>query len=419
MSLYGMMRTSVSGMAAQSTRLGTVADNIANSSTTGYKRSETQFSSLIIPATKGGYSPGGVTTTIRQSVSDQGVLQYTTSASDLAIQGDGFFVVQDTSGNIFLTRAGNFVPDAEGYLVNAAGYRLMAYSYAGGEPTVTANGYAGLEAVRITDMTLTANPSSNGYINSNLPEQASIVAAGSLPTTNTATAEYSAKTSVVAYDNVGAEVILDVYYTKTADNTWQVAVFDRAAATPGTSFPYTGGALATQTLTFDPANGQLAAASATSIAVPVPNGMNLTLDLTQTSELATDFILFGADADGNAPSSIEVVEIGADGNVYAQYGDGSFTALYKIPLASVTSPDNLRALPGNVYAQGSESGAVQMGFAGEGGLGAIISGALENSNVDIAGELTAMIEAQRNYTANSKVFQTGSELMDVLVNLKR
>jgi flagellar hook protein FlgE len=417
MSLYGMMRTSVSGMAAQSTRLSTVADNIANSSTTGYKRSETEFSSLIIPATKGGYSPGGVTTTIRQSVSQQGVLSYTTSASDLAIQGDGFFVVQDASGNNFLTRAGNFVPDSEGYLVNAAGFRLMAYSYENGDPTVTANGFAGLEAVRITDSALTAAPSTEGYISTKLPVDAATVVAANLPSANAATAEFSAKTSVVAYDNVGKEVMLDVYYTKTAANTWEVAVYDRANAAPGGSFPYTAGPLTTQSITFDPATGQMS--GATTVSVPVPNGATMTLDLAATSELAGDFVLLGAEANGNAPSAVEVVEIASDGNVYAQYSDGSFTALYKIPLASVTSPDNLRALPGNIYAESSDSGSVQMGFAEEGSLGSVVSGALENSNVDIAEELTAMIESQRNYTANSKVFQTGSELMDVLVNLKR
>lgn len=417
MSLYGMMRTSVSGMAAQSTRLSTVADNIANSSTTGYKRSETEFSSLIIPATKGGYSPGGVTTTVRQSVSQQGVLSYTTSASDLAIQGDGFFVVQDASGNNFLTRAGNFVPDEEGYLVNAAGFKLMAYSYENGEPTVTANGFAGLEPVKITDSALTALPSSNAYISSKLPVDAAIVAPADLPSANTATAEYSAKTSLVVYDNVGSEVMLDVYYTKTGANTWEVAAFDRSTAGPGGSFPY-GTAVGTQTISFDPLTGQMA--GATSMTLAIPNGSTaMTLDLSATSELAGEYVLLGAEADGNAPSSVELVEIASDGNVYAQYSDGSFTALYKVPLASVTSPDNLRALPGNVYAESSESGSVQMGFAEEGSLGSVVSGALENSNVDIAEELTAMIESQRNYTANSKVFQTGSELMDVLVNLKR
>ena len=122
MSLYGMMRTGVSGMNAQANRLSTVADNIANSGTTGYKRSSTEFSSLIIPSTTGNYTSGGVTTTIRTSIAQQGDLKYTSSGSDLAINGDGFFVVQNSSGTPYLTRAGSFVPDGEGNLVNAAGF---------------------------------------------------------------------------------------------------------------------------------------------------------------------------------------------------------------------------------------------------------------------------------------------------------
>src|SRR5690606_13730136 len=121
----------------------------------------------------------------------------------------------------------------------------------------------------------------------------------------------------------------------------------------------------------------------------------------------------------NAPSTIDKVEISRDGTVYARYKDGGTKALYKIPLASVTSPDQMTALAGNVYSQSSESGQVSVGFANQGKLGSIVSGALENSDVDIAEELTSMISAQRSYTANSKVFQTGSDLMDVLVNLKR
>ena len=151
----------------------------------------------------------------------------------------------------------------------------------------------------------------------------------------------------------------------------------------------------------------------------MPNGSAFSLDLSKLTQLGTGFTVSDAEVNGNAPSTIDKVQISKDGTIYAQYKDGSTKPLYKIPLADVQSPDQLTALPGNVYAQGTESGAVRVGFANEGKLGSIVSGALENSNVDIAEELTNMIAAQRSYTANSKVFQTGSDLMDVLVNLKR
>lgn len=418
MSLYGMMRTGVSGMNAQANRLSAVADNIANSDTTGYKRSSAEFSTLVMPTVGGAYNSGGVTTTIRSAIGTQGVLQYTTSVSDLAVNGDGFFVVQDPSGTPFLTRAGAFVPDAQGRLVNAGGYQLMAYSYANGTPAATANGFEGLEPVQISDQEMTATPSTEGTFNGNLPAGATPVAAGSLPTTNTATAQYTSKSSLVAYDNLGNKVLLDVYFTNTGAGTWQVSVFDQSKATAGTSFPYTGGALGSANLTFDTTTGKLTGA-VTGVSLTVPNGAAFNLDLSKLTQLGTGFTVSDATVNGNAPSTIEKINIGPDGVIYAQYEDGSTKPLYKIPLADVQSPDRLTALPGNVYSQSADSGAVRIGFANEGKLGSVVSGALENSNVDIAEELTNMIAAQRSYTANSKVFQTGSDLMDVLVNLKR
>ncbi|WP_136616765.1 MULTISPECIES: flagellar hook protein FlgE [Mesorhizobium] len=418
MSLYGMMRTGVSGMNAQANRLSTVADNIANSDTTGYKRSSAEFSTLVMPSTGGAYNSGGVTTTIRQAVSDPGVLQYTTSVSDLAVSGDGFFVVQDPSGTPYLTRAGAFVPDGQGRLVNSAGFQLMAYSYENGVPAATVNGFEGLVPVVISDQGMTATPSTEGTYAGNLPAGATPVAAGNLPTTNAVGAQYTSKSSMVAYDNLGNKKLLDVYFTNTGAGTWQVSVFDQSQATPGTAFPYTGGALGSANLTFDTTTGKLTGA-VDSVSLTVPNGAAFSLDLSALTQLGTGFTVSDAQVNGNAPSTIDKVQISKDGTIYAQYKDGSTKPLYKIPLADVQSPDQLTALPGNVYSQGTESGAVRVGFANEGKLGSIISGALENSNVDIAEELTNMIAAQRSYTANSKVFQTGSDLMDVLVNLKR
>lgn len=417
MSLYGMMRTGVSGMNAQANRLSTVADNIANSSTTGYKRAYTEFSSLVLPSTPGAYNSGGVTTKVLNAIAKDGTLQYTTSGTDLAVQGNGFFVVQDASGSPYLTRAGSFVPDGQGRLINAAGYQLMGYSYANGVPAATANGFDGLVPVQISSSELTALPTKNATFTANLQSDAA-VSAGPLPSTNAAGATYTSKSSMVMYDNLGAKKIVDIYYTKTGANTWDVAVYDQSKAAPGTSFPYAaGGLLTNSTMTFDGTTGKLT--SAGSLSFTVPNGAPVTLDISKMTQLASPYTVTKAVADGNGPSTIERVEIDTDGTMYAQYADGSMKPLFKIPLADVASPDRLNSLSGNVFRESADSGPVQIGFADSGGLGKMISGALENSNVDIAEELTAMIESQRNYTANSKVFQTGADLMDILVNLKR
>jgi flagellar hook protein FlgE len=418
MGLYGMMRTSASGMAAQSNRLGTVADNIANSSTVGYKRGSTEFSSLLLDSGIGEYSSGSVETRIRYGITEQGALRFTTSVTDLAVKGNGFFVVQDQSEQTYLTRAGSFVRDGEGDLVNAAGFKLMGYDLASGSPNAVINSTAGLTPVNVSALALQANPTSEGQMFVNLPSEVAVVAAANLPSANAATAEFAGKTSLIVYDNLGSAVMLDVYSAKSASGSWEVSVFDQAAAAPGGGFPYASGPLATTTLTFDAA-GKLTSSSPTSVSFTVPNGAGMTLDMSQTSQVAADYTVLSANANGNAPSGVERIDIANDGTLYAIYQNGSRVATHRIPLADVPSPDNLTPLAGNVYALSAESGDLRVGPAGASGFGTMVSSALEQSTVDLASELTTMIEAERNYTANSKVFQTGAELMDVLVNLKR
>lgn len=420
MSLYGVMRTGVSGMNAQSNRLSTVADNIANSSTNGYKRASLEFATMLINRGAGEYTSGGVNSRIRYNVTEQGNLYYTTSVTDLAIAGNGFMVVSDGNGTPFLTRAGSFVPDGNGDLVNAAGYYLMGYDLSSGAPAPVAGGIGGLTRVNISHSALQAVPTTIGKLAANLPAGADSVPAGSRPSDNLAGAQYTAKTSLVTYDNLGNEVVLDVYLTKTADNTWEVAVYNQADAAAGSDpFPYSSAALATGTLDFDPADGSLTDTSLSALSFTIPGGKTFDLDLSDMVQLGADFRVLDATVNGNAPSPVDRIEIDADGTLYTVYESGARVATYKIPLADVPSPDNLTALPGNVYMPSTASGAVQVGFSTAGGMGTLVSGALESSTVDLASELTIMIEAQRGYTANSKVFQTGSELLDVLVNLKR
>lgn len=419
MSIYGMMRTGASGMAAQASRLGTVADNVANIGTTGYKRASTEFSTMVLDAAAGAYVSGGVESHTRYAISSQGPLAYTTSATDLAVKGGGFFLVSGAGGQIAMTRAGSFIKNGDGELVNAAGYKLMGYPLASGNPQAVANGYAGLEVVNLGTLAMRAEASTAGFLYVNLPAGAASVPAGDRPSDNVATSTYTGKTSLITYDNLGNQVIVDVYSTKTANEEWEIAVFDRAAAAAGGGFPYTSGPLVTTTLTFDPVTGALDGGSPTSIAIPVPNGQTLTLDLSQSSQLGTGYTVLDVFVNGSAPSEVESIEISETGVLYAVYANGARQATYQIPLANVRSPDNLLPLAGNIYVATENSGDLQIGFAETGAFGKIVSGALEQSNVDLATELTTMIESQRNYTANSKVFQTGADLMDVLVNLKR
>jgi flagellar hook protein FlgE len=426
MSLYGVMRTSTSGMSAQASRLSTVAENVANANTTGYKSARSEFSSLFIESNVSSYNSGSVDVDVRRLIGNQGTLVATSSQTDMAVQGEGFFIVRDSAGGTFLTRAGSFVPAGGGELVNAAGFTLMGYPLTNGAPTVVVNNLGGasnisngLQPVIMNNLQLTAQPTTTGTFSANLPSDAALVAAGALPSTNVAAASFTAKSSLVAYGNLGEEVIVDIYFAKSATGTWDVSVYDRAAAPAAGGFPYSSGPLASATLTFDPSNGTVAAASPSSISFGVPGGSPATLDLSGMSQLAAGYNVLEAEVNGNSASAVELVEVADDGTIYVAFENGIRQSLYRIPLATVISPDKLNALSGNVFAPTSKSGDVRIGFPGEPGYGAVRSGTLEQSTADIASEFTDMIDAQRGYTANSKVFQTGAELMDVLVNLKR
>ncbi len=511
MSLYGTMRTGVSGMNAQANRLSTVGDNIANASTAGYKKASTQFSSLILPSSEGSYNSGGVTTNVRYSISSQGTFTYTTSSTDLAINGRGFFIVQGSDGIEYLTRAGNFTGMSDGTLQNAAGFTLMGYQYSStDDPTIVVNGFDGLTEINLSSGSLNATASQTGILDVNLPSKEAI--------------GYQKTTSLVAYDSQGNTRLLDFLYTKAADNTWTVdvkyegtsilsqpftptanvtatgnldsaaadgttfqtteIVYDTAgnartlryeyaktagawsvnvfdgmtSATPLNAAPFAipGGTLNTPataplgalainfsgvtsvagtttvsapsdgvgnvpTIEFD-VNGQIVGPVSVTTQAMVLGGAvfnGLTIDISGSTQLSSDFKVGNGKIDGNAASDVVGHEISQDGIVYLKYSNGKLEPKYRIAMADVQSPDQLKPLAGNVYSQSNDSGVIVMGYAANGSYGTILSGALEDSNVDIAEELTSMIESQRNYTANSKVFQTGSELMEVLVNLKR
>ena len=218
------------------------------------------------------------------------------------------------------------------------------------------------------------------------------------------------------YDSLGNEKVVDIYYAKTADDTWEATAFDATTSTNG-SFPYTSGPLTSQTITFDPTTGYVVGGGSTSMNITMPGGISATLDMTGISQLGTDYQVITAEANGSSPGAVENVEINSNGTVYAIYKNGYTIPVFQIALATVPSTDNLKPVTGTAFTVTVDSGDVLVGTPEQNGNGSVISGALEESNVDLSNELTLMIQSQRSYTANSRVFQTGSELMDVLINI--
>lgn len=417
MGLYDAMNASVTGMAAQSNYLANIGQNIANSGTIGYKKADTQFSTLVDQAGVGQTSSGGVATVTSSLISQQGTLESTTSSTDLAVSGNGYLVVSNAAGQQFLTRAGSFVPDASGNLINSAGYFLNGYSLANGTPTMASNSLTGMQVVNVNSASLSATPSTTGTLTANLPSTDAIVAAANLPSANASTAAYSEKTSMVVYDNLGASHTIDIYMSKTATNTWEATAFDHAAASAAGGFPYSSGPLKTAALSFSASNGQLAASSASSLSIAVPSGGTLALDLSGMTQLAGSFAVSTSTVNGNAASSVSSVTIGGDGTLAYQLSNGSTVAAYKIPLASVASPDNLQQQTGNVFSPNILSGQASVGTAGTGQFGSIKANELEESTVDVATELTNMIVAQRGYQANSQVFKAGADMLSTLIQM--
>ena len=428
MSLYGLLTTGASGMAAQSALLGTVANNIANVNTTGYKDVSSEFASLVLSGGSSGFQSGSVTATTLNAIGKQGAITSTASPTDLAIQGSGFFCVRTPEGTNVLTRAGSFTVDTNGYLVNAAGDKLLGSSTSG----LPLSGLGQGDLIKVSKQ-MTGTPSTTGEFYANLPAGAKDVAAANLPSANYSTsADFakSYKTSIVAYDTLGHQVTLDVYTTLVqadplatppiAANTWEVDVFDAGTLNPAPTGGYLAAPVAPATrLIFDPANGKLDATSPTSIPVSVTGAggatMTLALDMSQMTQLAGVYTVSAASTDGNAPSEVANVSVAADGTVSAIYQNGNKSTVGTIAFATVRDPDAMTVVSGNAFAPDPKDCLI--GHAGSGKGGSIQSNALESSTVDLSAELTKMITAQSNYQANSKVFQTGSTLLEVLVNL--
>ena len=411
-----ILNTSVSGMLAYSNWLSSISQNVANANTTGYKDAETDFSSVVDQISGGNPDFGGVATSQVSLNALQGNVVSTTTPTNLAVQGAGFFVVSDASGALYLTRNGSFAPDASGNLVNSSGYYLMGANIQNGVSPLAANSLSGLQMVNVANAGQTATATTAGSLTANLPSTDTPVAAADLPSKNIAASTYSEETSLVVYDDLGGAHTINLYFTNTGADTWEVDAFDASKASASGGFPYSSGPLATQTMAFDSTTGALSSGSPLSIAVP--NGQTMSLDLSNMTQLAASFNVTAASANGNAPSAVSGVSTAANGSLTFTYANGTSIPGYNIPLANVASPNNLTSVNGGAYLANSASGPVYTGTAGGAGFGSIESSSLENSTVDLATELTNMIQAQSAYEANSKVFQTGANILDILNGLK-
>ncbi len=416
----GSFSAGLSGLNANSTFLSVIGNNLANINTIGYKSSSVTFQDLVSQTVGGSNGNpmqvglGVVTGSISPSFS-QGAIENTREATNVAIQGNGFFVVRGQSGNVY-TRAGNFTLNSNGKLVTPDGYFVQGYTQ--------------------------INPATGAIVTTGQPTDIT-VAAGALrassPTTKfrtvtnlsaVAAAGDSFTTSVQVTDSLGAQHVATLEFTKGATvGEWTYSV-TLPAQDMGTAADVE---VATGTMAFD-ASGALATvdgALPADVTITTPafgNGAaasTMTWDLIDNNNIAsmTGFAAPSAtssiSADGSTAGSIDSVSVAPDGSIIATLGTGQSMSVAQLALASFNNPRGLSKLGANKFGETQVAGVANVGVAGVGGRGTLIGSALEQSNVDIAQEFTQMILAQRGYQANSKVITVSDEMLVDTLALKR
>ncbi|MDB5666170.1 flagellar hook protein FlgE [Cypionkella sp.] len=423
MTISSSLNAGVAGLNANANRLATISDNIANSSTYGYKRAETDFHSVVLHSNaKASYSAGGVRASNIRLIDERGPLISTTNATDLAIDGRGFLPVTDSGAldsatgpyPISLVTTGSFRPDAEGVLRTETGLVLMGWP---ANPDGSLNTYprdtmAALQPVRINANQYVGNPTADMTLGVNLPASGTIAGASGDP--HDLTVEY--------FGNLGTSESLEFRFTPTvpatgASNAWTMSIRDSASG---------GAVIGEYTLTFDAsqaAGGTLASVTAVSGAaydpasgtIPIsvagggialklgelglPNGM---------TQLSSSFAPVSISKNGSPVASLTSVEVDEKGDLYAIYDQGFTRRIYQIPVVDVPNPNGLMALNNQTYQVSAASGPFYLWNAGDGPTGALVGFSREESSTDVAAELTQLIQTQRAYSSNAKVIQTAA-----------
>ncbi|WP_420265011.1 flagellar hook protein FlgE [Candidatus Magnetominusculus dajiuhuensis] len=442
--------SAVSGMSSTSTGLDVVSNNISNMNTTGYKTSRTNFGDVLSQyvGTSDGQVGSGSQVTSVSTFMTQGSLITTGNTYDMAIDGTGYFVVKDSSSGVTdYTRAGTFSVDKSGYLVTSSGMRVQGYMGTDVNATTSSTDNGVMTDIKISSNIATAKETSSVTTGVNLNSQASVISAaftldGNGDGVNNDPTNYNYAQTTTVYDSQGGSHQVTAYFTKTADNTWQVHYAYPATVNTSTSSSpsltlATGNA---QTLSFD-TSGRLVSDGSTaspnvdpttyfSFGTSVDNPQGIVFDygtstdeggngLNGSTQLAEGNQMLNSAQNGYAAGSVKSVNISDDGTITATLSNGQLSTLGQIVLARFNDPNDLTQLSGNLYAASKKSGTAIINIAKSDGLGRVVSGSLEASNVDLSTEFVNMISYQRAFEANSKGIQTINEMLQTLNSLKQ
>ncbi|MGY4829986.1 flagellar hook protein FlgE [Sphaerotilaceae bacterium SBD11-9] len=414
----------LSGLNAASKNLDIIGNNIANANTYGAKSSRAEFGDMYAAALgAGGTSNIGIGVNL-QAVTQQftqGNISTTANSLDIAINGSGFFEVSQ-GGQTLYSRNGQFQVNKDGFIVTNQGGQLLGYP-ADNQGVIQ----PGL-AVPLQLPTAGIDPSATTEIEMefNLDSRAGITLPATAPALDpTDATTYNNATSLTVYDDKGQDVALTYYFQKTATDTWNVYV-----TANGTSVAVDGaGDPAPVTSITFPSNGGAPTAPVGAISLDIPASINaagaetlaipgIQLDLSGATQYGASFGVTNLTQDGYAPGQLSGLSIEKDGIVMATYSNGQSKPAGQIELSTFRNPQGLKPLGGNLWSRTYESGDPIVGTPGQGNLGVLQSGALEESNVDLTAELVNMITAQRIYQANAQTIKTQDQVLQTLVNLR-
>ena len=449
MSINSALLSGVSGLLANSTALSSISDNIANSNTVGYKQGETDFEDVVTAsAVRGSYNAGGVLGVTRRLVSQQGDFTQTTSSTDLAIAGQGLFVVTSKPDGLTstderdFTRAGSFTRDAQGYLRNTSGFYLQGWlADANGNIATDPSDLTKLSSINISSFGGAAEATTSASVNANLNSAQLVSAAGAAYkagdiSAGKATPDFTVPISVA--DSQGGTRNLDLQLIKTGTNTWAAEV----VADPKTDVTDPNGLIAQGVVAFttdgklDPKNTTLPAsltlgASGGAAAAGGPNwaanlgisAQTIGLDLSQApgglTQASAKSVVQSVTTNGATFGNLTAVDIGADGYVTANYDNGVSRKIAQVAVATFPNPDGLRAASGDVFQVSLDSGTYNLKTAGTGGAGKLSPSTLEASTVDLSKQFSDLIVTQRAYSASSKIITTADEMLQDLIDIKR
>ena len=399
----------LSGLNAASTELEVTANNIANVNTAGFKESRAEFAEVFAVGTQSvtsNASGSGVRTSRIAQQFSQGNVDFTNNALDLAIGGEGFFVLSDNGARAY-TRAGAFSVDATGNVVNAQGARLQAYPAAGNGLFNTGNP---------SDLRLTtgANPpraTTAADMGLNLPAAAAVPINPVFDPADPSTFNHTA--SVTIYDTLGSAHTATFYFIKDAAvNTWTVqAQIDGNNVGAPTAITFAqDGTLQT------PVGGQLPLPAYTPTTGAAD--INLTLNFLNTTQFGNAFGVNSLSQDGFTTGRLTGVAVDPTGIVSARFTNGQSTELGKLALANFANPQGLQQIGDTSWGESSQSGDALLGEANTASFGSIQSGALEASNVDLTAELVSMITSQRNFQANAQAIETSDAVTQTVINIR-